>query len=215
MKFSNKYDQALYYEIFQKEEYQQLKSYLIQAKEIIDIWGHLGYFSLWCKSINPDLKIHFYEPILILFEQAKENLKNHQAIEFHNLGIASTTRTEILYLHPEKSMQSSKYHSFLNQSTTQVAVAMVGILEFLAKEQLWSIDLIKMDIEGMEWEVFEKLQKSDLQKAKKWFCEYHLLNPQQEEQWNELQTKWEKESLKLKIFCHPYHPKLGYFLLEA
>ncbi len=37
MKFSNKYDQALYYEIFQKEEYQQLKSYLIQAKEIIDI----------------------------------------------------------------------------------------------------------------------------------------------------------------------------------
>ena len=115
MKFSNKYDQALYYEIFQKEEYQQLKSYLIQAKEIIDIWGHLGYFSLWCKSINPDLKIHFYEPILILFEQAKENLKNHQAIEFHNLGIASTTRTEILYLHPEKSMQSSKYHSFLVQ----------------------------------------------------------------------------------------------------
>ena len=37
MKFTNKYDQALYYEIFQKEEYQLLKSHLVQAKEIIDI----------------------------------------------------------------------------------------------------------------------------------------------------------------------------------
>ena len=67
----------------------------------------------------------------------------------------------------------------------------------------------------MEWEVFEKLQQSDLQKAKKWLCEYHLLNPQQEEQWHTLQAKWRKESLKLDVFSHPYHPKLGYFLLKT
>ncbi len=67
----------------------------------------------------------------------------------------------------------------------------------------------------MEWEIFEKLQKSELQKAKKWFCEYHLLNSQQEEQWNMLQAKWERESTKLEIFSHPYHPKLGYFFLES
>ncbi len=67
-------------------------------------------------------------------EQAKENLKNHQDIEFHNLGIANTTRGETLYLHPQKSMQSSKYRSFLNQSKIQVPVMMQGILDFLAKQ---------------------------------------------------------------------------------
>ncbi len=37
MKFANNYDQALYYEIFHKEEYQILKPFLQQAQKIIDI----------------------------------------------------------------------------------------------------------------------------------------------------------------------------------
>jgi hypothetical protein len=46
-----KHDQALRYEIFEKEEYSCAKQAIQRAKVIFDIGGHLGYFSEWCRSL--------------------------------------------------------------------------------------------------------------------------------------------------------------------
>jgi FkbM family methyltransferase len=55
----------------------------------------------------------------------------------------------------EKTMQSSKYSSFLNSKGKSIKVAMRTLEGYLREQNLDYIDLVKMDIEGMEFEVLE------------------------------------------------------------
>ena len=87
-----KYEKALQYEIFVKEEYQQAKEIIKHANLIFDIGSHIGFFSEWCLSLNPQVKIFAFEPMPLLFETMKERLSLYQnQIHFFNYGISSKT----------------------------------------------------------------------------------------------------------------------------
>jgi FkbM family methyltransferase len=64
----------------------------------------------------------------------------------------------------EKTMQSSKYSSFLNPKGESIKVAMRTLESYLKEQNLDYIDLVKMDIEGMEFEVLESWDDKLLEK---------------------------------------------------
>ena len=69
-----KYERALEYEIFVKGEYAFAKERIQNAKCIFDIWWHIWLFSKWCRSLNSDAKIHYFEPVEEFVYQAKKIL---------------------------------------------------------------------------------------------------------------------------------------------
>jgi FkbM family methyltransferase len=50
-------------------------------------------------------------------------------------------------------MQSSKYSSFLNTKGREVKSEFITLEKYLKENSITKIDVLKMDIEGMEFEV--------------------------------------------------------------
>ncbi len=179
----NKYDQALEYEIFIKKEYAFADYFIQNANLIFDIGGHRGYFSKYCLSINPWVTIHYFEPIPALYQQAKLLLENQNTVVLNNVGIAAQEWTQTLYFNPQKTMQSSKYtKTKLNPDGEQIQVNMQNLEQYCTQNHIDQIDLVKMDVEGMEYEIIQSWSDDFLQKIQAIVLEFHCFDKEMETQ---------------------------------
>ena len=176
----DKYDKALEDEIFINKEYSFADETIKKAKLIFDIWGHIGLFSKYCLSLNPWCEIHYFEPIPKLYNQAKQKLKN-QNIILNNFGIASKTGQQKLYFNSEKTMQTSKFNqTFLNPKWKEIVVKMQNLKEYCVQQNISQIDLLKLDVEWMEYETLESLSDEFLQKIQDLLLEFHIFDKDME-----------------------------------
>lgn len=205
----NKYDKALEYEIFTKKEYSFADENIKQAKVVFDIGGHIGLFSKYCLSLNPWCSIHYFEPIHQLYNQAKQQLKN-QNIILNNIGIAAKTGQQTIYYNAQKTMQSSKYNqTFLNPKWEDLLVEMKNLEEYCVQQNISHIDLLKLDIEGMEYEVFESLSDEFLQKIQALLLEFHCFDDIMKQKLSLLKERLSKV-YTVNEFMHQYDSRLGY-----
>ena len=183
-----KYQKALEYEIFVKEEYWFAKEKIKQANCIFDIWGHVGYFSKRVRSLNTHTKIHYFEPFDELYLEAKENIWWDVDIVLNNFWIAWKTGDWELFFNDKKTMQSSKFISFLNPWRASRSVNFLSLSEYIEKQKITSIDVLKMDIEGMEFEVLDSF-KNEWSIIHSMIIEIHLLNEELKSRWNLINQK--------------------------
>ena len=183
-----KYQKALEYEIFVKEEYWFAKEKIKQANCIFDIWGHVGYFSKRARSLNSHAKIYYFEPFDELYLEAKENIWWDVDVVLNNLWIAWKTGDWELFFNDEKTMQSSKFISFLNPWGASRSVNFLSLSEYIEKQKITSIDVLKMDIEGMEFEVLDSF-KNEWSIIHSMIIEIHLLNEELKSRWNLINQK--------------------------
>ncbi len=203
-----KYQKALYYEIFNKEEYWFLKEDILSAKIIFDIWGHVGYFSEWCRKYNKDAEIYFFEPVKSSFNQAIELLWNDDKIKLFNYWISNKSEKSTLLLNQDKSMQSSKFSSFLNPNWIPEKVNFITLKEIVGSNHINIIDVVKIDIEWMEFEVLNNLEQTIWGKINTLAIEVHILNDELENQWKILSQKLQSEFPKNNIIQSPYTDKI-------
>ena len=213
MDIRQKYEKALEYEIFTKEEYGFSKQRIQDANCIFDIWWHVWYFSKRCRSINQHAKIHYFEPIGEFYEWAKLNLWNDENIIFNNYWIGPRSEKWIILLNQEKTMQSSKYSSFLNPNWTKIGVNFISLKDYLEQENIDKIDVLKMDIEWMEFEVFDSRSDFEWWKIKNLITEIHLLDEGKKSQRNLIFPEIKKRFWNIKTINSPYRDEI--FLVRA
>ena len=137
-------------------ERQCLKT-LIQKKEkptILDVGANQGDWSKLALSINPTAQIFAFEPQKKIFKK----LEAIQGIHAFNLGCGSKIERLPIYSRPTISTHSSlckEVLSNLDEVIDQEEVEMTTIDEFIDKQKLEKIDLLKIDVEGFELEVLK------------------------------------------------------------
>lgn len=83
---------------------------------------------------------------------------------------------------PEIDCQASFFESFLTKKNTcKLQVSCINLRDYFHKNAIERIDLLKMDIEGAEFEVLLDFTQEDFKKIKVLFLEYHLVKPDFEE----------------------------------
>lgn len=184
-----KYEKALEYEIFVKEEYGFAKEKIQNARCVFDIWWHIWLFSQRCRSLNQNAKIHYFEPVGKFFYKAKINLWNDRNTVLNNYWIGSKSGSWKLLLNEEKTMQSSKYSSFLNPAWIEISVNFITLRDYLQKNSIDKIDVLKMDIEWMEFEVLSSRSEFEREKIKNLIVEIHLLDEEMKSDWNQIFLK--------------------------
>ncbi len=184
-----KYEKALEYEIFTKGEYNFAKTVIQNANCIFDIWWHIWLFSKRCRRINSNTKIHYFEPVGEFYNKAKSLLWNDKNIILNNTWISSESWNWIILLNEEKTMQSSKYFSFLNPNWKGIKTNFTTLKEYLNKNNINHIDILKMDIEWMEFEVLPSRSEFERNKIQSLIVEIHLLNEKMESDWSQIFTK--------------------------
>ena len=208
-----KYERALEYEIFVKEEYGFVKEKIQDAECIFDIWWHKWLFSKRCENLNPNAEIHYFEPVEDFYNEAKETLWNDKNIILNNYWISSKTESWTILVNQEKTMQSSKYSSFLNQNWKETKAEFITLKDYLNQNSIDKIDILKMDIEWMEFEVLSSRTDFERWKIENLIVEIHLLNVK-------IKTEWSQIFIKIKnIFWSVKTINSGYcdeiFLLRA
>ena len=187
-----KYERALEYEIFVKGEYDFAKEKIQNAKCIFDVWWHIWLFSQWCKLINSKVEIHYFEPIVEFYDKAINILWNDKNIILNNRWIGSESGRWLLFLNEEKTMQSSKFLSFLNSKWIKKDVSFITLKDYLIKNNVDKIDVMKMDIEWMEFEVLSSRWVFEWKRVGSLVVEIHLLDDKMKSDWNQIFIKIRK-----------------------
>jgi FkbM family methyltransferase len=142
---------------------------------IVDCGSNMGMSLLYFRRKAPHATIIAFEPNPHTFAYLTKNIEsNRLAVTAHNVGLASSAGTAILYTDSEDL--SSQSASLTKQLTTKKrTLEQVTIkLEPLSTYIKGNVDILKLDIEGAEGEVIEELKESGkLTFVQKIFIEYH------------------------------------------
>jgi FkbM family methyltransferase len=147
-----------------------MKAYLIKATEflsgpvktVFDIGANIGGFSRFVSGIFPSANVFAFEPISENFTALKNNTAEEKNI--HPVKLAFGAKAEMnkkIFLKSD-----SQWHSLANNSTwhnnennfENINIGMVD--EYLAKNKLAVIDILKTDTEGYDLEVLKGADKA-------------------------------------------------------
>lgn len=212
--FFDKYELALYHEIFITWEYNFLGEEIKKSNVIFDIWSHIWIFSLFCFENNPKVKIHSFEASKKNFKKNKILLsKNANEIALNNVFVDYKDGFKEIYINKEKSMQTSFYtNNFLNKSNLKEKIKSINLLDYINFNKLNyknSIDITKIDIEWYEFDLLLNLDESFFLFTKNLVIEYHLLWKEFEEKYKLCLKKLKKHYKNIEIKKSKYTDKVG------
>ena len=167
-------DYAIAHELFLDHQYKYCDEVIRKAKDaVIDIGGHLGFFSLYAGLLNPIVKIYSFEPHNGNFELLKKNLKDNRIKNVVARNLAVSDRVG------EVELQLSKEdlnHSIVKaiEPTEEVQKAQATTLEkIFDRHRIGHCDLLKIDCEGAEFAILEDTPDTVYDRVSNIFLEYH------------------------------------------
>ncbi|HIE59432.1 MAG TPA: FkbM family methyltransferase [Hydrogenothermaceae bacterium] len=136
---------------------------------IYDCGANIGMSCLYFKKLYPNSKIKAFEADPKLVKTLRKNLAKNRILE----GIEIIDKAVwIDYNGVEFSVEGADAGSIYG-SRNKIKVASIRLKDFLETEE--RIDMLKIDIEGAEYEVLKDC-KNSLNKVKNLFVEYHSWN---------------------------------------
>lgn len=121
---------------------------------VFDIGGYKGEFAaeIFCKY---NTNIYVFEPIKSFFEIIQNKFSNNQKVKPYNFGLAGKDEEM------EISMSDNASSIFLKTEQTQT-IQLKSIIHFIKENNISQVDLIKINIEGGEYELLESLLENNL-----------------------------------------------------
>lgn len=129
--------------------------YSLNADSVVFDLG--GYEGQWAQDIW-DLfhcTIYIFEPVASYAQNIQRRFVGNTKISVHEFGLAEKNSSIPIYVNEESS-------SAFNRKGTPQEMKLVDVSEFIASQHLNSIDLVKINIEGGEYELLRKLIDSGL-----------------------------------------------------
>ena len=134
----------------------------------IDIGANVGLFSKYLKSINVK-NIICYEPNRLAFNQLEKNLKVESGIVVYNKAVSCNNDKLKLYIDDNNTLISSG----CNKTNNYYEVECITLSQVIKQNNLNVIDLVKIDIEGMEFDLINNCDSGIFDKVQKFLIEYH------------------------------------------
>ena len=156
------------------EDYQKFKPTLIKRGDVIfDIGAHIGSFSVYAASKGA--LVYAFEPDLVNYHKLLENIKlnNLESVIFpFNYGIYSYTGDLSLDI----AEHNKGGHSILtNSGESKTKIHIKKLSDVITEHHISKINLLKIDIEGAEYEIFKNLNELEIRTIEKIVGEYHLI----------------------------------------
>ncbi|MEX0762556.1 MAG: FkbM family methyltransferase [Dehalococcoidia bacterium] len=149
----------------EEEHIYMLERYLRPGMRVLDCGANIGYYSVMMgRLVGPSGMVYAAEPVPSNFDLLKVNLRLNgldDHVETFNLGFSNVTGTEQMYMsvmsnrhtfHPVEYVGPSR-QTLRDGKPVDIPVTTIG--DFAREGR--QFDLIRMDIEGYEVEVFQGL----------------------------------------------------------
>ncbi len=195
-------DQSVMREIFKLREYKSAEEIIkSSADPILDIGAHVGFFSLYCRILNPEVLIYAVEPLkenlIILNKHLKVN--KIEGVKVVESAMAYNTEKRKLVV------TEDNHNNFLGEEGDREVQA-YGFRDFCLKNKITRVSLLKIDIEGGEYEILDSLEAGDFAKIFTMILEYH----DGERNHKELEEKLRENGFGVQVFPSRFDKKMGY-----
>lgn len=152
---------------------------------VIDVGGFEGQWSSDIFS-KYQCNIHIFEPVKSFFDKIKERFNKNNKIKIYNLGL-SNKNTEL----PISLLNDSSSLFKINTQYEHIKVVDASI--FLKEQNIEKVDLIKINIEGGEYDLLENLIETGyISKIKNIQVQFHDFVPNAKERMLKIQKELEK-----------------------
>lgn len=182
---------------------------LVNPSYVIDIGGGIGDFSIRASKLFPQARIVVFEPHPDSAALLRRNLalNNCNAIELHEAAVSGGARHITLYSPRAATALDSSAVSTHGEgalSSVTAAVPLAEILAPLSSERVF----IKLDAEGVEFELFRSLPPEHWRCVVAVAMEYHEFTSDM--RCTELQSILESNGLSCRRVPSPVHAHIGY-----
>lgn len=131
-----------------------------KAQIIFDIGAHIGFYALLAGAINGKSKIFAFEPVPLLFKLLKTNITLNS---FANVIPIQKAVTDVdgqipFYINLESDCSASALKGF-RKIVQESYVPSVTLDTFVVQNNIDKVDLLKIDVEGIDHKVLQGMQK--------------------------------------------------------
>jgi FkbM family methyltransferase len=188
----------IYNEVFVEQQYIQNGIVVSEGDCIFDVGANIGMFSLFINRLKPNLRTYAFEPIKQIFDVLQENVALHTLennLFIFNYGLSSENNVaKVFTFYPQMAGNSTSKpgEKLVNINETpsddtdtedlfvdffkevkQVKCELRTLSSVMSELTINSIDLLKIDVEGEEYEVFKGIESQDWAKIKQIVAEIH------------------------------------------
>ena len=199
-------DESVMAEIFTLREYFVVEPILKKAKKaILDIGAHKGFFALYVRALNSEVPVYAFEPEEANFRALKEHLELNkiQNVFPKNSAVAKEEGMAVLHV----SDDSHNHSLVIVPGTVNDRKVNAVTLERIVSK-LPHVDLVKMDIEGAEYQILENAPDSVFEKCSAFILETHEYNDSMRAV--TLKTLFEKKGYTVTLTPSKFDKRLGF-----
>jgi FkbM family methyltransferase len=161
-------------EIFFRKDYGDMPDGAV----IVDLGASVGVFSVYAAATAHDVRLFAYEPMPASYELVRENIRlnaKENVIRAFNYAVGGQARDRDLYVAGTDFFFPTLLGSGGGQAE-RISVHCTTLAEIMESNQLERIDLLKMDIEGAEYEFFYNAPSRCFLRIAEIRMEYHDLD---------------------------------------
>jgi FkbM family methyltransferase len=132
------------------------------ARVIVDLGSHIGASIAFFRQRHPAAEIHGFEPDPDSFARLQANVAALEGVTIDPRAVAAGAGEAVLNASPNSVASSLLARNGGGRPVAVRTVGLDGILEELGLER---IDLLKLDVEGAEWDVLANARRLDAVQA--------------------------------------------------
>lgn len=159
-------------EVFVRKRYGSVERF----RTIVDVGANVGSFALYAAQSCPEARIFCYEPEQQNFSLLKQNLRINglegRVAAFQCAVGSSSGRRKLATV----GVSQTNAFDYVHESASHQVVDCTSLREILTEHRLESLDLLKMNCEGAEYEILKGFSKSDFDRIANIRLEYHNLD---------------------------------------
>lgn len=157
-------------EIFvDRQYYFQLPSK--DSQRILDLGSNVGVSAIYFLTEFPQARIECFEPSFTTFSVLRDNLKHYSRVSLHRLAVGDESSPRQLFSSRNKPAAASFWDRDFNDTSVVETVNQLSLADILQDSR---VDLLKMDIEGAEYESIASLSDEQLLLIDRMVVELHF-----------------------------------------
>ena len=153
---------------------------IMRKDTVVDIGAHIGSFSILASKLANEGIVHSFEPMPDNYARLRENIALNDAknVKLHPLAVSDSIDVRTLSISPSHTGSHSFYPQIWRSEkpVKEVTVNTTTMKAFVESEGIDSIDFLKMDCEGAEYEILYSCPDEILARIRKISMEHHQVN---------------------------------------